>query len=202
VWAVAGVLAACGGSDGETCGDFTPCGGDLVGDWSVQAACGTAKLSSPVCSGLTLDFDHLMVSGTQTFTAAGAYSTDLSVAGSFTMHWPSGCLKLGAVTVTCDQLNAGLMTAMGMDVDTIQSVACSKEPQGCACVATYKPMQAAGSGTYTVDGKAVKLTDAAGQSGSNEFCVSGSTLRWRPAAAAAMMTPGFDFRLNEVFSRK
>jgi hypothetical protein len=199
--AMVGLLAACGGgSDGESCGDFTACGGNLVGDWSPQAACGTAKLISPVCSGITVNFDHVTITGTESFTASNTFTEDVSTAGSLVLHWPTSCLTINNVTVTCDQLNTEVMTGMGMD-DTIERITCAAEKPGCACTAITKPTKDTSSGTYKIDGNTLTVTASTGESATYDYCVSGSNLRWRPSAGATM-TPDFNFQINEVLTRK
>jgi hypothetical protein len=199
-----GLLVACGGgSDAETCGDFTPCGGDLVGDWSLQSSCGTAKVVPPTCSaGITIDFAGLELAGTETYTSTNTLVQDLEISGSFLMHWPAACLTVGGITVTCAQLTAASMASMGMGMDdSIERLSCVAERQGCACTATAKRQKAMSTSSYQISGNTFTVTGN-GETLSYEYCVAGSTLRSRPVAAASMMTPDFAIHLNQVATRK
>ncbi len=149
--------------------------------------------SSPV----SLTFDGLQVSGTQTYNADHTFSFDATTSGTFTMHWPSACLTVMGFTLSCTQLDTAFMASMGMD-DFIQSVSCSMEAQGCSCVATAKPHTDQGSGTYTVMGHTVTEIG----SDSSDYCVSGSTLKLKPSAATAMTPSDMSLTATLVFTRK
>src|SRR3954470_13029143 len=74
IW-VAALMAGCGG-DGKgggaaSCGKVAPCGGSLVGTWTVSSSCDspTNFTGGAACPGATIDESQVKVTGLLTFGA-------------------------------------------------------------------------------------------------------------------------------------
>ena len=199
---VLAALAGCGGGQGGSCGDFAACGGDVVGNWSVQAFCGKLTDSTAACGNLTVDLDGVQASGTETFTAANVVTSDVQTSGFSTLHVPGSCLTFNGVKLTCDQVNAGFMATIGM-TGTIDSIVCTTEGQGCSCKQTQTPQSTTTTGTYVITGNQLTITDSAtGEISGMDYCVSGSTLRYKPPAASMVPGMGFEFQVSVVLTRQ
>jgi hypothetical protein len=177
----------CGDNDGASCGEFAACGGDVVGSWSLQNFCGTAKIDDDDCKGMTMEMNGVNFSGTVTFNADKTYTTDSMRSGYATMHMPSACLTVQGIKITCEQVNMALMAQRNMDAP-FSGITCSAEPAGCACKVTFKPESSKETGKYSTSGTTLTTTSAAGDTETNDYCVAGSTLRMKPPKSMGMMS--------------
>jgi hypothetical protein len=181
--AICGVLvtASCGEATrtaaASTCGKVPPCGGDIVGDWTVSEACTDsmadtqALLSQLPCTGAKVESNSVKTTGTLSFGSDGAYSHALSSKVSATLLLPASCLKLGPVTLSCDQVTALPQAAAGL---MFESLTCETAAGGCRCSAALKLPDSMQSGTYTTSGTALSLRSGASQT--SQYCVEGNTL--------------------------
>jgi hypothetical protein len=67
------------------CGEFEPCGGDLVGTWNVEGFCVTSALNIATqgvqnCPGVLAAFER-SASGTMRFSADGVQDADVTISG-------------------------------------------------------------------------------------------------------------------------
>jgi hypothetical protein len=182
--AICGVLvtASCGEASRtaavSTCGKVPACGGNIVGDWTVSEACTDsmadtqALLSQLPCTGAKVESNSVKTTGTLSFGADGAYSHALSSKVSATLLLPASCLKLGPVTLSCDQLTALPQAATGL---TFESLTCAAAAGGCRCSAALTlPDYVQNAGTYTTSGTALSLHS--GTSQTTQYCVEGNAL--------------------------
>ena len=194
---VLGALAGCGGGQGGSCGDFSACGGDVVGSWSVQALCGKTADSTFTCPNVTYDFGGIVVSGTETFTDANVIMSDVQFSGFTTLHVPASCVTVNGTRLPCDKV--GLTASMGLA--TADAIVCTTEAQGCSCKMMQRPVSTKTTATYTVTGTKLVITNpAAAETSELDYCVSGSTLRYKPSGAVVRGV-GFEFEVNVVLSR-
>ena len=96
-----------GGAGGVSCPNVTPCGGDVVGTWTVTSSClnvagaldltvaGASCPSAPVTG-------SLQVTGTLTANANGTYSDDTITSGDEQFTLAPSCLFISSAPVTCD----------------------------------------------------------------------------------------------------
>jgi hypothetical protein len=159
-----------GGSAGgsASCPNVSPCGGDVVGTWTVTQSCltGSQDLSN-VCAGASAEVDY-MITGTVTFNADGTFSSS-SPGGSIVIHdhYPSGCKPEG---LTCDQL--GQLAPDGGRA----TITCATDSTGaCNCVETIASTAGTTSGTYSRSGDSL-TTSHDGGTGMGSYCVQGGLL--------------------------
>jgi hypothetical protein len=154
-----------------TCGKVQPCGGSLVGSWTVASTCFLQADITPsdlidVCPIAKLEALSATANGTATFTATTYVNTGtITVQSRLTM--PLSCFGAGK---DC----AGLQ-AVYVDQGFFQSPTCAV--QGTSCICALNAVQdAAGSGTYTTSGTTLTSTDADGTTSADPYCVVGNEL--------------------------
>jgi hypothetical protein len=167
----------CGSSDGGNCGKVAPCGGDIVGDWTIVDGCltftgaGAAPLGD-ACPSALLDAAGVTVRGNV------SYKTDLSFSGTYTMsgtmalNIPQSCLTIQGITLTCAQIDQSFKDQFAQSPDpSIQSVSCSGS-SSCRCTFVMTPQTSSGAGTYTTSGTTVTENGTS----TSGYCVQGSEL--------------------------
>jgi hypothetical protein len=92
------------------------------------------------------------------------------------------------------------MSQLGMPDNPFTGLECSGEGDGCACTATLKPQTSTTSGTFSTSGNTLTITESTGDSSSSDYCVSGSTLRYKPSDSGMSMM-GFSFMATVVLTR-
>jgi hypothetical protein len=167
-------LSACG-SSGSTCGQVPPCGGDIVGDWTIVDACLSFNGASPLgdfCPSATVDAAGIDPSGMVSYRSDLTYSVTLTLSGTIALSIPTSCLTIDGVTVTCAQLDQAAKQALIDNPDpSIQSISCAGS-SACVCTIQMTPQTSTSSGTYTTSGT---LLIENGGSESN-YCVQESEL--------------------------
>jgi hypothetical protein len=158
---------------------MSACGGDIKGDWNVVAACidqdALNSQAMQVCDTATLKILSPKVSGSISYKADGTFVQAPSMAeGTSEFVLPASCLKQGAVTITCqqvqDELNKGT---------TVMSK-CTSSNGGCKCTADVVESSQS-TGTYTVSEHTVTLTDGT-DTQVQDYCIVGSKLYMLPTA--------------------
>jgi hypothetical protein len=160
-------------SDSEppiSCQPLSPCGGDLVGSWTIVSDCFQSPNEATGCTGdSSLSFRYHSVTdwGTLTFTASGTWVEDDTYSIDYTQAQPVECEACG-----------GYLDAQGVHAS------CSQAGTECTCEVQLLPTPHHSMGTYAVSASNVLTLypdDAgAGVSFAPEvFCVAGDTLRWQ-----------------------
>jgi hypothetical protein len=166
---------SCGSSGGDSCGNAEPCGGDIVGDWTITSSCLSFTGASPLgdsCPDATIDAGGIKLRGTMSFKADMTYTEMLTISGSMTLTFPPSCLTYNGITLTCAQLDQAVKQAQAQDPDpSIQSISCSGSGS-CRCTAVMAPDTNTTPGTYTTSGSTL-VQDGTDSSG---YCVQGSQL--------------------------
>ena len=170
--AAAAVLPACGSSgDGSaaSCGTVQPCGGSLLGTWTVQAACQPVEdfTLGEECPGATLDQSAHITSGSLTFNADMTFTSSLSQSGTLRVTAPLACVA----AATCDEYASSIVPSSPDDTTTCTTV--GGDTCDCALVHPMPQIRSA-SGTYTTAGNTLNLTSPSASSSS--YCVQGNTL--------------------------
>ena len=152
---------------------LAPCGGDLVGTWSLIDRCRDDDWSTTstvgdyvYCPGAVTGVE-LSVDSTLAFAADHAYALDSTVTLAIFMETPPECLEALGLT-ECDQL----ATVMDYDYDDVQ---CSQRSNmDCRCeVVAY--VGVTGDGTWSVDAGVLTMSEAFGTSSYNGTTTSTST---------------------------
>jgi len=168
-------LSACGSSGSGTCGQVAPCGGDIVGDWTIVDACLSFNGAAPLgdfCPTATVDAAGIDPSGMVSYRPDLTYSATITLSGTIALTIPTSCLTIQGVTLTCAQLDQAAKQALIDNPDpSIQSISCAGS-SACVCTVQMTPQTSMGSGTYTTSGT---LLIENGGAGSN-YCVQGSEL--------------------------
>jgi len=183
-----GGMAGAGGMAVPLCDALPPCGGDLVGTWTVATCAPTVGgmvdltglglanncTSAPVTSG------SRVITGTVTFNGDGSYADATEMTGEQVYELPPPCLVLSGTTTTCADI-AGPLRSVGFKTNV-----CVDNPAttGCTCTATVEQTgglglvsyNAAESGTYTTMNHALSMTSF-GPDTEYTYCVSGSVLK-------------------------
>ncbi|HEY5247481.1 MAG TPA: hypothetical protein VIJ15_03390 [Dermatophilaceae bacterium] len=186
-----------------------PCGGNLVGTWTLKVdEC--IFPSSSYCPGLTYSVAPTSSYGAvYTFNANGTLST--SIAGNFiaTIRYPPECLSSDAgAAQSCTDLSnslqsiAGQLGDAGTDNIMTASYSCSADSSGtCVCneQVAYTPRIL--TGTYTTSGTTITVSslsgpgipDAGSLDGSaaspSDYCVSGNTLTLWSTSSSGTTSP-------------
>src|SRR5438045_2418570 len=97
--ATGGQSGSGGGGAGGGCSDVAPCGGDIVGTWSVTSSCLTVSgqldpsgFFGTTCPSIPVQ-GSLQVSGTWTANPDGTYTDDTTTTGTEQLALASGCLS-------------------------------------------------------------------------------------------------------------
>jgi hypothetical protein len=169
-------MFSCGGGSGS-CGKVQPCGGDVVGNYNVSAACfDNAALTMQIgmdCPGASANISGLNVSGNGSFNADGTYSITETVSASVSETIPPSCLTMSGITLTCAQLDQALQQLLIQSPGTYQSAHCSGSTS-CTCTFVLAAQTTTDTGTYTTSGTTITTTDSAGTSSSSSYCVQGN----------------------------
>jgi hypothetical protein len=181
------ILSGCGGSGG-TCGNTAPCGGDIVGTWTITSSCVSADasmISSMIdtgCPGTTVSGVHVNIAGTVTYKADLTYTASSTLSGSESVTLPASCLMSQGVTATCAQLTQALAGNAAF-----KSANCTGS-SSCTCTVVLMDDTSTQTGTYTTTPAGLLTETAAGGTpDQSDYCVKGNTLTDSPHAGAAMM---------------
>jgi non-reducing end alpha-L-arabinofuranosidase len=192
--AFGGSSGAGGGSGGgeASCSDVTPCGGEVVGTWTVTSSCLTVSGSLDLslfgfgCTSAPVT-GSLQVTGTWTANADGTYSDDTHTSGSEQFTLAPACLTVSSTPVTCDGA-ASFLAVLGYS-----SVTCTDAASGgCSCSGTVRQSGSMGavsispsaSGSYASAGNAVTPAGGAPYA----YCVSGATATFTPQTPSPTTT--------------
>ena len=170
--AAAAVVPACGSSgdaSAASCGAVQPCGGSLVGTWTVQAACQPVEdfTSGEECPAATIDQSAHITSGSLTFNADMTFTSSVSQSGTLRVMAPLACVA----AATCDEYASSIVPSSPDDTITCTTVG----GDTCDCSLVHPmPQIRSASGTYTTAGNTLTLTSSSAASSS--YCVQGNTL--------------------------
>ena len=165
-----------GGSGGGNCPSLTACGGDPVGDWTVNSACVSdpeklfqSAVNQPECKDALKDSTTPEASGTYKLTADKKVMSDIKMSGTGTFLFNDACVKalnLGSSASTeCSKLQSELGKQSG-----VKSATCTAKAPNCECVVGLET-DVTGSSTYTVADNKITVMGAA-----QPFCVKGNEL--------------------------
>jgi hypothetical protein len=170
---LAPLLGCESGVPGELCGRTQPCGGDVVGSWTVTHSClssgaAVARVESAIgvsCKALTLDSVRANQEGTITFAADLTFTGNVSAGGTVTVRLPPSCLG----GLTCTQVDDALMTA-GLSEDACMGTS------SCICPIARQPLTIAGAGTYLAEGTTLTFRSPSDTVITRQYCVTDSSM--------------------------
>jgi len=158
------------GNGSEVSCDFTACGGDPVGTWTVAGACfdtGTTNPFEETCADSTFGVD-LEATGTLKLTD-NEFTWDLAIAGHSVINLPASCLSqlTNGQPIECEEFGGD------------ESECTGSYTTGCSCRSPIEPNENHKTGTYEVQGNTLVATadDEDEPSTPSEFCVRGDQLK-------------------------
>ena len=197
IWVAASIVGmaqfGCGSSDGgnATCSAFTACGGVIDGTWTISGVCpeGDVAQAMFVESGLPAacadlyQSANVSASGTDTY-AGGTETPNVTIVTNAKVHMTAACVsaQAGGSTVLLSQPICDLLGTQLVPTDTtgISTTTATCKLAGAACdcdlVNTAHITQ---PGTYTTAGNILTDTTDPQKPTTQEYCVSGTTLRVR-----------------------
>jgi len=191
-----------GGSSGAgtapgSCSNTAPCGGNVVGTWSVASSClsVSGKLSlegffSPDCpsAGVT---GTLQVSGSWSAKADGTYVDDTTTTGTEQLTLGPACLNYSGTKITCDRV------ALPLQAVGYSSVTCTAAADGgCNCSATVEQHGGLGlpsadpqtNGNFTTANNAITFDASSHAFG---YCAAADKMTWSPQGGTITGTVTF-----------
>ena len=200
----ANIVAAAYGSaptvNATSCPNVMPCGGDVVGIWTVQSSClavsGTIDMT-PValgCTAASLTSESLYVSGTLTLNADRSYSDNTTTMGTGQIALPANCKLVSGTTTTCSDLARAAVPVLGYDSSSSSCTDASNG--GCSCTGGVKQSGGVGvvsgipgtSDSYATSGNVLSLMNTGYASANYQYCVSGNTLTLTPQTTGITTT--------------
>ena len=165
-----------GGTSGGGCGNVQPCGGDLVGTWTITSACLHAPdTADPTCPGYSVSNVSGTETGTLMFAAGGTYTSNVSATASYTEMIPSSCIAPSV----CADLPA-VYTSLGAAATCTGTTTCV-----CSVAAASNGSEA---GTYAISGTTVTVTPTYGYPDAMAYCVQGNTVHFLSYNSAGQVT--------------
>lgn len=184
---VAALLAGCGGSSGGdgggSCGKVSPCGGSLVGTWTITSSCESVSnfTDGTECPGASIDESQIVTSGTLVFNADMTFAASPTTGGTRRFNVALACV---AGVGSCDNY-ASLISPAPPDATTT----CATAGNACNCTMVYAaPMTNVQAGTYSTQDNVLTLRPGIDAIVLG-YCVEGSTLhmsRTDPATGAVV----------------
>jgi hypothetical protein len=151
------------------CPAAQPCGGDLVGTWTIMSLCLSSDSgSTAACPTESDDARGLVLTGTMTFGADSSFTTTDTLSGTVVRSIPLSCAR-GAGAGSCAQVEALIGSA------SYRSVRCTGAST-CTCTIDLVPTTASSTGTYVKATNLVTISQSDGSVETDSYCVSGDTL--------------------------
>jgi hypothetical protein len=171
--ALAPLLGCEGGVRGELCGHTQPCGGDVVGSWTVTHSCldsgvavaGVESVLGGSCKVLTVDSVRADEEGTITFAADLTFTASVSASGSVIVRLPPSCVA----GLTCTQVGTAFMT------QGLSEGGCTGS-SSCICPIPRQPLTIPETGTYLAEGTTLTFRLPSDTTITRQYCVTGPTM--------------------------
>jgi hypothetical protein len=174
------------------CSDVVPCGGDVVGVWTVTSSCLTVSGSLDLsnlgigCMAATVTGTR-KVSGTWTGTVDGKYSDKTRTTGTEQLAFPASCLQISGTIVPCESIGQVIASVFGYAELSCGSAAIGG---GCTCSAIIDQNAGVGmlaveppsNGKYTTSGNS--LTVQSDTDMKYSYCASGNQMTWTPQSTS------------------
>jgi hypothetical protein len=185
------------GTGGSSCPTVEPCGGDIVGTWTVSSSCltvgGELDLTSvgAGCPSRPVG-GSIQVTGTWTAKANNTYTDDTKTTGDEQFRLTAPCLIISSTPVSSCDKAAGLLSAgLGYSSLTCNSASggecdCSAKIDHAGTAGVSSPAPSSG-GTYSISGNVLSLSGDSDDV-TYSYCVSGSKLTLTPKSAKPTMS--------------
>jgi hypothetical protein len=184
------------------CNAAPPCGGNMIGSWSVVSSC--LRVSGPLdlsaigigCGTAVITDGYRQITGYWTARADGTHADLTTTTGIDHIELEPACLNVSGAQVRCDALGP-IFAAFGYS-----ATSCAKVPEGgCACTASVK--QVGGLGIVSVDPSSYGSFSASNNvitldSGwSYSYCIAADRLTLTPRTVSPTLTGSIVFETPE-----
>ncbi len=175
-------------SDDGNCA-FTPCGGDVVGSWSLDEVCYSEELlvatlngdAPEECSGFYTGLT-IQASGTLEFTAGGTLTRQSSMTMDHEFALDAECMQASYGSAPSAESCAQVAVYLGAGAE---SASCNHAAGACQCAVRSESSEDV-TDAYTTSGST--LSDSEGPI---EYCVLGNVLQLRDTSDAGSMVLTF-----------
>jgi hypothetical protein len=194
VWAL-GVLAGCVGCGGEStfedgddavesCDEFSPCGGNIVGSWDIVESCIDEAGVAPVedCPNSTYRYSQYDVDGGYVFDTNGGVTATFDIRFAYVWNLPRSCVG----DLTCMEIEQTLNMATTPDASVVFHASCPEAPSECRCDVSGS-ITGTNSLTYTTSGSTLTLVTSDSES-TQQYCVDGDDLTMRAEGGGFVLT--------------
>lgn len=156
-------------------GDFSPCGGDIIGQWRTTEAALNDIVTHPLadCPEATVTWTRYVGTGTSEYRDDGTFVLTGASSQISQRAMPQACLPASCAQYESDTLDG--MQAAGAPGDEI-SFTCSEVDTICVCDMAAEFGVRTETYTYVVDGGTLTVTGTDGVPRQIEYCVTGDTL--------------------------
>ena len=183
-------------TDASACSDVEPCGGDVVGIWTVTSPCLTVTgaldltLAGAGCPSAPVT-GSLQVTGTWTANANGTCTDSTVTSGDEQITLAASCLVISSTPTNCD--GAASLLASGLGLSELH---CPSAAGGaCNCLGTVKQTGTIGfaspaptiNGNYKTSGNVLTISGDSGET-QYAYCVSGNKMTMTPKSTKPTMT--------------
>ena len=168
-----------------SCDDVTPCGGDVVGTWTVVDSC--LKIGGDLLGLDDLGLGCMAAPTTGSLEVIGTFSAgsegmtvsdDTTTTGDATIEVPEECAATSSQPIACPNLNAPVAFLGYASLACVDSESTS-ESAWCACSGTFEQVGGMGlvstspitSGTYTTADGVLPVSDGTNRA-EYSYCVS------------------------------
>jgi hypothetical protein len=166
-----------GGTSGGGCGSVQPCGGSLVGTWTINDVCINAPpTTDPSCPGYTVSDVSATETGTLTFASGGTYTANVNTTVSYTEVTPASCID----PATCADLEDSYVASGTPATCTGTTV--------CTCRITVTATGGGETGTYATSGSTLTVTPSAGNPSTMGYCVQSDSVHFLHFNTAGQVT--------------
>jgi hypothetical protein len=174
------------GSSGGTCGNTSPCGGDVTGAWTISSTCISASASSNMtntfCPSASTGSSQIHATGNMTFRSDMTYTTSTTISGTVNVTIPASCLNQNGIQLTCAQLTQAFKQ------DPMLANSSCAGGTTCVCNIAIPSQTQTESGMYTTTAAGtLTFMPTTGTGESDDYCVKGNTLYLSPSAGSTMM---------------
>jgi hypothetical protein len=185
------VATGCGGGGQNvpaTCLEAQPCGGDLVGTWSLLGACADVAAQTQEeqidCAGATVNSDTATLSGSITFNADSTYaSTNWREAFAASETLPLSCTN----NPTSCAANSGSASENANGITAALTTTCTGTST-CVCRISGNLSVASDSGSYAITQTVVAMTGGPTAT-TFSYCVDGDRLHLMQTVSIVSVTP-------------
>ena len=184
-----------------------PCGGDVVGDWTISGACANgASLAMqvvPNCPTVMATGVNVHASGSASFKADMTYTLNQTLTVSASGTLPSSCLVYAGLTLSCAQFDVLIQQYVAMYPMMLQAAHCSGD-QTCNCNFTLAPQTTMETGTWSTTGTTLLTTPSTTVSYATDYCVQKNELHMMTVDTTMPMGPMGEATISAdtVFTKK